>query len=75
MGLFGFYVRKLMALLKGEVLVLPSRTHRLGLFVLVLLVLPLISRDPYVIRIVVLTSIFAILARQLGPFVRRSPVR
>lgn len=61
MGLLGFYLRKLFTLLRGEVLVLPSRTI-VGLFVLVLLVLPLISQDPYLIRIVVLTCIFAIFA-------------
>ena len=61
MGLLGFYLRKLITLLKGEVLVLPSRTI-VGLFILVLLVLPLITQDPYVLRIIILTSIFAILA-------------
>ena len=61
MGLLGFYLKKLFTLIKGEVLVLPSRTI-VGLFILVLLVLPLISQDPYLIRIVILTSIFAIFA-------------
>jgi branched-chain amino acid transport system permease protein len=61
MGLLGFYFKKLFTLIKGEVLVLPSRTI-VGLFILVLLILPLLSQDPYLIRIVVLTSIFAILA-------------
>lgn len=61
MGLLGFYLRKLFTLIRGEVLVLPSRTI-VGLFILVLLVLPLISQDPYLIRIVVLTCIFAIFA-------------
>jgi branched-chain amino acid transport system permease protein len=61
MGLIGFYLRKLFTLLRGEVLVLPSRTI-VGLFVLIILGLPLITQDPYIIRIVVLTSIFAIFA-------------
>lgn len=61
MGLIGYYFRKLIKLIRGEVLVLPSRTI-VALFVLFLLILPLITRDPYIIRIVILTSIFAILA-------------
>lgn len=61
MGLLGFYFRKLITLIRGEVLVLPSRTI-VGLFVLILLIMPLITRDPYIIRIIILTSIFAILA-------------
>jgi branched-chain amino acid transport system permease protein len=61
MGLIGFYLRKLFTLLRGEVLVLPSRTI-VGLFVLIILGLPLITQDPYIIRIIVLTSIFAIFA-------------
>ena len=61
MGLLGYYLKKLFTLIKGEVLVLPSRTI-VGLFILVLLILPIISQDPYLIRIVILTSIFAILA-------------
>jgi branched-chain amino acid transport system permease protein len=61
MGLLGFYLRKPITLLKGEVLVLPSRAI-VGLFIIVILGLPLITRDPYVFRIVILTSLFAILA-------------
>ncbi|OGP51683.1 MAG: ABC transporter permease [Deltaproteobacteria bacterium RBG_13_43_22] len=61
MGLLGFYFRKLITLIKGEVLVLPSRTI-VGLFVLFLLIMPLITQDPYIIRIMIITSIFAILA-------------
>jgi branched-chain amino acid transport system permease protein len=61
MGLIGYYIRKFFKLIRGEVLVLPSRTI-VGLFILLLLVLPLITKDPYIIRIVILTSIFAILA-------------
>ena len=61
MGVLGFYVRKLYTLFKGEVLVLPSRVAVL-IFALGLLILPLITDDPYLLRILILTSIFAILA-------------
>lgn len=61
MGFPGLYLRRFTTLIRGEVLVLPSRII-VALFFLVLLGLPLISQDPYVIRIIILTSIFAILA-------------
>ncbi len=61
MGSVAYYFRKAVSLLRGEVLVLPSRTI-VGIFVLILLGLPLITKDPYITRIVILTSIFAILA-------------
>ena len=61
MGLLGFYLKKLYTIFKGEVLVLPSRIVVL-LFFLVLLFLPVVTQDPYLLRILVLTSIFAILA-------------
>lgn len=61
MGSVAYYFRKLVSLLRGEVLVLPSRTI-VGIFVLILLGLPLLTKDPYVTRIIILTSIFAILA-------------
>jgi branched-chain amino acid transport system permease protein len=61
MGLLGFYVRKFYSLVRGEVLVLPSRVI-VGLFFVILLGLPFISQNPYLIRIIILTSIFAILA-------------
>jgi branched-chain amino acid transport system permease protein len=61
MGLVVFYIKKVFALLRKEVLVLPSRTI-VGLFLIVILGLPLITQDPYVFRIVILTSLFAILA-------------
>ncbi len=61
MGFPGLYLRRFITLIRGEVLVLPSRII-VALFFLVLLGLPLISQDPYVIRIIILTSIFAILA-------------
>jgi len=61
MGLFWFYVRRGYRVVRNEVLVLPSRVI-LVLFVITLLMLPLFTRDPYVLRILILTSIFAILA-------------
>jgi branched-chain amino acid transport system permease protein len=61
MGLISMYFRRFITLVRGEVLVLPSRIS-VALFFLVLLGLPLITQNPYVIRIVILTSIFAILA-------------
>ncbi len=56
-----FYIRKLFTIFKGEVLVLPSRILVI-LFFLVLLLLPVVSRDPYLLRILILASIFAIFA-------------
>lgn len=61
MGIVGYYLRKGFTVFKGEVLVLPSRMVVL-LFFLTLLLLPLFTKDPYLLRIMVLTSIFAILA-------------
>ncbi len=61
MGLLGFYLRKLIAIVKGEVFVLPSRIV-VFLFIVGLLVFPILIKDPYLIRILTLASIFAILA-------------
>ena len=61
MGAVGVYVKRFYAVVRGEVLVLPSRII-VALFFLVLLGMPLISQNPYLIRVIVLTSIFAILA-------------
>jgi branched-chain amino acid transport system permease protein len=61
MGLLGFYLRKLYSIVRGEILVLPSRVA-VVLFFLFLLSLPLFSNDSYLLRILILTSIFAILA-------------
>ncbi len=61
MGVLGFYLRRLYFIFKGEMLVLPSRIVVL-LFFLVLLFLPVLTKDPYLLRILILTSIFAILA-------------
>jgi branched-chain amino acid transport system permease protein len=61
MGILGFYLRKGYAVVRGEVLVLPSRVAVI-LFFLTLLGLPLVTSDPYLLRILILSSIFAILA-------------
>jgi branched-chain amino acid transport system permease protein len=61
MGLLGFYLRKLYSIVRGEVLVLPSRVV-VVLFFLLLLTLPLFSSDSYLLRILIQASIFAILA-------------
>ena len=61
MDLIRFYIGKLITLIKGEVIVLPSRMI-VAVFFLVLLGLPLITQDPYLLRILILTSIFAIFA-------------
>jgi branched-chain amino acid transport system permease protein len=56
-----FHLKRLFTIVKNEVLVLPSRVTVI-VFVLVLLLIPLISSDSYLLRILVLTSIFAIFA-------------
>jgi len=61
MDLIRYYIRKVFKLIKTEVFVLPSRMIVL-LFILGLLALPLISNDPYLLRILILASIFAIFA-------------
>jgi branched-chain amino acid transport system permease protein len=61
MGLLGFYLRKFYNTLFAEILVLPSRVVVLVFFV-GMLVLPLFVSDPYLLRILTLTSIFAIFA-------------
>jgi branched-chain amino acid transport system permease protein len=61
MDLIRYYIRKFFKLIKTEVFVLPSRMIVL-LFFLTLLALPLITNDPYLLRILVLASIFAIFA-------------
>jgi len=58
---FRIYFRKLFVVFRNEILVLPSRVVVL-LFFLLLLLLPLFAGDPYLLRILTLTSIFAILA-------------
>jgi branched-chain amino acid transport system permease protein len=61
MGVLGFYLRKVYSIIRNEVLVLPSRVAVL-LFFLSVLLLPVYSTDPYLLRILILTNIFAILA-------------
>ena len=61
MSLILFYPRKLFTVLKNEVFVLPSRVVVI-LFFLFLLLLPVFTEDPYLLRIFTLASIFAILA-------------
>ena len=61
MGLLSFYFRKLIKIFRSEVLVLPSRVAVLVFFLFILL-FPLIFPDPYYFRVLVLASIFAILA-------------
>jgi branched-chain amino acid transport system permease protein len=56
-----FHLKRLLTIVRNEVLVLPSRVT-VVVFVLVMLLLPLLSSDPYLLRILVLTSIFAIFA-------------
>ncbi len=55
------YISRSLKLLRGEILVLPART--VFLFVCIFLLLfPLISREPFVLRVLILASIFAIFA-------------
>ena len=61
MALIRYYARKFFNIIKTEVIVLPSRIIVL-LFFLTLLALPLITNDPYLLRILILASIFAIFA-------------
>jgi branched-chain amino acid transport system permease protein len=61
MDLIRYYVRKFFNIIKTEILVLPSRMIVL-LFFLIMLALPLITNDPYLLRILILASIFAIFA-------------
>jgi len=61
MDLIRYYIGKLFKFSKNEVLVLPSRII-VALFVLLLLALPLITSDLYLLRIIILASIFAIFA-------------
>ncbi len=57
----GIYLKQFATIVRTEVLVLPSRVM-VALFFLTLLGIPLVSQNPYVIRVIILTSIFAILA-------------
>jgi len=55
------YASRPFKMLKDEVLVLPGRTVVL-LVCLGLLLFPLISREPFILRVLILASIFAVLA-------------
>jgi branched-chain amino acid transport system permease protein len=61
MELIWFYIRKFFSLFRGEVLVLPSRVAVL-IFGVALLLIPVFTQDPYLLRILILTAVFAIFA-------------
>jgi branched-chain amino acid transport system permease protein len=61
MGLVGMYFRRTMGILRKEVLVLPSRVAVL-VFIVALMALPIFTQDYYFLRVMILTSIFAIFA-------------
>ena len=61
MGVIWFYIRKSFTLFRQEVLVLPSRVAVL-VFVLTMLLIPVFIDDPYLLRILIFTSVFAIFA-------------
>jgi len=61
MSIISAYLRRGYRGLRGEVLVLPSRTIVL-LFCLTLFLLPLITAHPYYLRILIMASIFALFA-------------
>jgi branched-chain amino acid transport system permease protein len=61
MNLLRYYLRKFFTLFKSEVLVLPSRIV-VFLFFLVMLLMPVLVNDPYLLRVLILSSIFAIYA-------------
>ena len=61
MGMLGAYIRKFFTVLRTEILVLPSRMA-VAAFVLLLMLLPIFTQDAYVLRVMILTAIFAIFA-------------
>ncbi|MFZ1985948.1 MAG: branched-chain amino acid ABC transporter permease [Desulfatitalea sp.] len=61
MNLLRYYLRKFFTLFKSEVLVLPSRIV-VFLFFLGMLLMPVLVDDPYLLRVLILSSIFAIYA-------------
>jgi branched-chain amino acid transport system permease protein len=61
MGVLSYYLRKSLTICRDEVLVLPSRVA-VGVFVIIILALPLFSQSPYLLRVLILSSIFAIFA-------------
>jgi branched-chain amino acid transport system permease protein len=61
MNALAAYIIRPLRLLRGEILVLPGRTAVL-LVCLFLLLFPVISQEPFVLRVLILASIFAIFA-------------
>lgn len=61
MNALAAYVTRPLKLLRGEILVLPGRTVVL-LVCLLLLLFPVISQEPFILRVLILASIFAIFA-------------
>ena len=61
MNALAAYVTRPLKLLRGEILVLPGRAVVL-LVCLLLLLFPIISQEPFILRVLILASIFAIFA-------------
>lgn len=61
MNILVAYIAKLFKLLRGEIFVLPSRAVAL-LVCLLLLIFPIISQEPFILRVLILASIYAIFA-------------
>jgi branched-chain amino acid transport system permease protein len=55
------YITRVLKLLRGEVFVLPSRTLVL-LVGIILLIFPVLSQEPFILRVLILAAIFAIFA-------------
>ncbi|MFZ5585317.1 MAG: ABC transporter permease subunit [Thermodesulfobacteriota bacterium] len=61
MGMLGAYIRRFLTVARTDILVLPSRMA-VVLFVLLLMLLPAFTQDAYILRVMILTAIFAIFA-------------
>ncbi len=61
MSILVAYVSRALKLLRGEVFVLPSRTLVL-LVGIILLIFPVLSQEPFILRVLILAAIFAIFA-------------
>jgi len=61
MGMLGVYIRRFLTVLRTDILVLPSRMA-VVFFVLFLMLLPAFTQDAYILRVMILTAIFAIFA-------------
>lgn len=61
MYLVRYYIRKVFNIIQTEIIVLPSRIV-VSIFILLLLILPFLTNDLYLLRILILASIFAIFA-------------